>query len=226
MKHKSVVVIFARLPQRGKVKTRLAKSIGTAKALALHNACLQSTAGLVAALPRNIVKQIYFTGSPAAARRAAGRLLLPATLTVCAQRGRPLGARLANALTELLDEGYNRVIFLGSDSPTLPKEFILRAIKALDRKEVVIGPAQDGGYYLIGTRNNFPEMFRKIPWGTERVFHQTLSNLRRARRRIALLPEWYDVDRLEDLKHLQNDVRRSRARRLSPIRTWLREHGL
>lgn len=222
---KTAVVVFARLPQRGKVKTRLAASLGTAEALALHTACLQSTARLAASFPASIEKRLYFTGPPAAARRAARRLGLPESLTINTQRGETLGERLSNALSGLLAEGCQRVVFLGSDSPTLPRERIQRALRALEKHDAVIGPARDGGYYLIGARGLWPEMFRGIAWGTDRAFRQTVERLRRARRRIALLPAWYDVDRLEDLDTLARDVRRSRARHLSPVRNWLRRRG-
>ncbi len=219
---KAAVVVFARLPRRGRVKTRLIPALGATAALRLHEACLQSTARLVAGLPAGIEKRIYFTGTQPAATRAARRLRFPSALTVRTQRGRTLGGRLRRALTELLARGHECVVFLGSDSPTVPRARILQALRALRRAEVVIGPARDGGYYLIGARTVLPEMFDGIAWGTSRTFAQTRARLRRARRKLALLPPWYDVDRPADVARLRAAVRRSRAPHLKPLRAWFR----
>ena len=217
----AAVAMFARLPRRGEVKTRLAATIGEDSALALHSACLASTASLVASLPEKIHKRLYLTGTQEEAQQTARELELPPALAVHTQRGETLGERLNHALLELLGDGFDRVIFIGSDSPTLTPDILLHAIGLLEKHDAVIGPAQDGGYYLIGARGFWPEMFWDISWGTEHALRQTLENLQRAGRRVAKLPEGYDVDRLEDLERLTREIHRSPAQHLTPLLGWI-----
>lgn len=222
---KSAVVIFARLPQRGRVKTRLAPALGAEAALALHIASLQSTARLVAGLPPDVTKWIYFTGSRREAARAARTLRLPKSLRINVQPRGDLGKRMQRSLRDLLRQGFRQVVFLGSDSPTLSRRLLRRAFKALERHPIVIGPARDGGYYLLAAREVVPEIFTGIDWGTEQTLQQTLRRLRRARRKVTLLPLWYDVDRPADLPRLRAALRRDRAAHLQPLRAWFRLYG-
>jgi rSAM/selenodomain-associated transferase 1 len=217
----AAVAVFARLPRRGEVKTRLAASIGEDSALALHTACLASTASLITSLPEEVHKRLYLTGTQDEAQETARALGLPTTVTVHTQRGETLGERLNHALLEILSDKVERIVFIGSDSPTLSPEILLHALDLLEKHDAVIGPAQDGGYYLIGTRGFWPEMFREISWGTEHALRQTLDNLQRAGRRVAKLPEGYDVDRLEDLERLTQDIRREQAQHLEPLLGWI-----
>ena len=220
---KAALVIFARHPS-GRVKTRLVPPLTPAQARGLHRACLESTVRLAASLPRAVDKFLYLT--PASRRALQGErvLRLPRALRRRRQRGRDLGARLEAALRELLGGGYRRVVFIGADSPTLPLPQLRQAFAALEQGGAVIGPARDGGYYLIGLRTRpgeAPPIFRGITWGTARAFQQTRARLRRARRKTVLLPLWYDVDVPADLERLRGDVARSRAAHLAPLRAWL-----
>lgn len=217
----AAVALFARLPRRGEVKTRLAATIGEDSALALHTACLASTASLVASLPEDVHKRLYLTGTQEEAQEIVRELQLPPSLAVHTQRGETLGERLNHALLEILAAQVERVIFIGSDSPTLSPDILLHALELLEKQDAVIGPAQDGGYYLIGARGFWPEIFRDISWGTEHAFRQTLDNLQRAGRRVAKLPEGYDVDRLEDLERLTHDIHREPAQHLEPLLNWI-----
>jgi len=228
-REKTAIVIFARQPEYGRVKTRLAATIGPEAALSLHIACLQATTKLVATLPKGIAKYLYLTGTPEIAHRTAQRLKIPPSLQTRTQTDGDLGTRLSHALATLLRQGHRNVIFLGSDSPTLSRERLREASRALEQgriendtiNDAVIGPAQDGGYYLIGTNAYRPEIFQAIDWGTENAFQQTMARLQQARCRVAQLPTWYDIDRLEDLQRLDQDVRRGRAHHLRPLRAWL-----
>ena len=224
---RTAIAIFARLPAKGRVKTRIARALGPQRARELHRACLQSTALLVDSLPRGIDRFLYCTGKPERARLAARRLGLPNSLQVREQAGGSLGRRLAKALEALLGEGYERVLFLGSDSPTVSRRSLLRAAGALDYSHAVIGPAEDGGYYLLGARVFRPEMFSGIDWGTDRAFEQTRAGMRKAGLRVTVLSQWYDVDRPDDLLKLKRDVRRQpRLARYSPLRNWLKRQKL
>ena len=112
-----------------------------------------------------------------------------------------LGRRLSLFFVQRFVEGARRVVVVGSDSPTLPLPYIDDAFSALDDADVVLGPAMDGGYYLIGLREPMPELFERVDWSGERVLRQTMERMGDARR-LALLPPWYDVDRRVDWEML------------------------
>lgn len=213
------MVIFARHPS-GRVKTRLLPALTAEQALRLHWLCLYSTARLVVSLPKSIARWLYLT-PPKPGRRVF--LHLPWGLRTRRQRGRTLGTRLRRAFEELVAGGYQRLVFIGSDSPTLPGSRLRQALAALGHAQAVLGPARDGGCYLIGLRGDTPrggEVFRGIAWGTRRAFRQTLERLRRAGQRTVVLSPWYDVDVPADLRRLRRDLRRSRAAALAPLRAW------
>jgi glycosyltransferase A (GT-A) superfamily protein (DUF2064 family) len=136
-----------------------------------------------------------------------------------------LGARLRRAFGWLWAEGCGRVVVIGSDSPALPGRRLVQALAALHRADAVLGPARDGGFYLIGLRKprgRSPQLFRAVDWGTARACRQVRAELRRGGLRVQLLPVEFDVDRPEDLRRLKRFVRRSRDRRLAPLRRLLR----
>ncbi len=184
------LVVFARAPVRGQVKTRLARSVGDDAALALHLAFVSDVCGL---------------GRGVADRRVlavAGALdgFPPAPdLTIVAQEGAELGARMANAIARYVGDGP--VCIVGSDSPSLPREYLVEAFERLKEADVVLGPSTDGGYWLIGARRPAPELFGGIEWGTPSVLTATLERLKDAR--AALLPFFYDVDEAADLALLR-----------------------
>lgn len=221
----AALVVFARWPERGRVKTRLVPPLTPEQALGLHVACLESTARLAASLPASIDKWLYFTppSGGASARARASGLRFPRVLRVRVQRGRDLGARLQSAFAELWGKGYRRVVVIGTDSPALTRRRLRRAFAALRRADAVLGPARDGGYYLIGLRatsEKLPSLFRGVAWGTRRALRQTQARLRRAGLRCALLPLGYDVDVVADLARLRGDLRRDPRAHLEPLRHW------
>lgn len=219
---RSAAVIFARHPS-GRVKTRLIPQLGVRGAQEFHRACLQATARLAASLPRAVDKFLYLTSPTSTEARGAARSLgLPPRLRVRVQGSGDLGARLARMFARLWKEGRERVVVIGSDSPTLSRRRLRDALAALRRADAVLGPARDGGYYLIGLRRTAKKkLFDGVAWGTRRVFAQTLRNLRAAGLRVQLLPLGYDVDTPADLQRLEREVLRRRLRHLAPIRKWL-----
>ena len=118
------------------------------------------------------------------------------------QRGEDLGARMAHCFHEAFSKGFHRVVLIGSDLPDLPAEIIDEAFTSLEKIDSVIGPAYDGGYYLIGfNKGSFtPEVFSGIEWSTETVLQKTLDILKNQKRTVHHLPRWGDIDTLEDLK--------------------------
>jgi glycosyltransferase A (GT-A) superfamily protein (DUF2064 family) len=118
-----------------------------------------------------------------------------------------MGERLRNALDFAKQRGASRPILIGSDSPTLPPHLLSMAHRALGTHDVVLGPAIDGGYYLVGLSKPAPALFRDIDWSTDRVLQQTLTHARNENLRVFCLPYWYDIDTAADLQRLQCDVR-------------------
>ncbi len=123
------------------------------------------------------------------------------------QRGADLGQRLQDTFRRLFARGFRRVVVIGSDSPTLPVVILKGAFASLERaSDVVLGPAEDGGYYLLGATRLLPRMFEKIPWGTERVMRATLAALDRCGARTIVLSPWHDVDRPRDLEWVRREL--------------------
>jgi hypothetical protein len=129
---------------------------------------------------------------------AGGFILVP-------QRSGDLGRRLALAFRDLLQLGVGPVVVIGSDVPSLPTSVLAQALSSFEdpRLDGVIGPSEDGGYYLIGLRKPCPELFRSIAWSTSRVFEQTMLRARAQRLRIRVLPRGWDVDTPDDLQRLR-----------------------
>jgi rSAM/selenodomain-associated transferase 1 len=192
---------MAKVPAAGHVKTRLCPPLAPAEAAQLARCFL---------LDR--IDQLRDAGAGDALvafappqGEAAMRALVPAGIRLVPQAGTDLGARLDRVLTDLLAEGYAGAVAIDADSPTLPTAYVSRACEALatGAADVVVGPCEDGGYYLIGLRRPAPGLFADIPWSTSAVTRETLDRARRAGLRVTLLPTWFDVDRGPDLARLQ-----------------------
>lgn len=206
-------VLYARVPRRGDVKTRMLPHLDPDEALALHVALVEDSLGLLrdAAAGADAVPYVAFSEpwEPAAdgpdhrLSRAIGDIaLLP-------QRGGDLGDRLRHTCDDLLDRDHAGVVVIGSDSPTLPPERLVHARAALRQEaEVVVGPTDDGGYYLIGVARRLPGLFDGIAWGTGTVYADTVAAARRIGVRADILPFWYDIDRPDDLARLYRETHR------------------
>jgi rSAM/selenodomain-associated transferase 1 len=124
-----------------------------------------------------------------------------------AQRGEDLGARLTNCFSDLFEMGYERVVIIGGDSPTLPMEIVEHAFDSLDdAQSVVLGPTVDGGYYLIGLQQLHSSLFEGVAWSSPQVLAQTRERIAQAKLTLLELPEWYDVDTPEDVTRLQAEL--------------------
>jgi hypothetical protein len=129
---------------------------------------------------------------------------------------------MRNAIEEQLRAGAEKVIIVGSDSPWMGRERIARALRLLDKTDVVLGPSEDGGYYLIGSRQLVSKIFSEIPWGTAAVMPQTLRALRATRTTFRLLKRDFDLDRPEDLRRVKRMAARGTLRAPALTR-WVRE---
>jgi uncharacterized protein len=194
----SSIVIFARAPQLGEVKTRLGKAIGAERALALYEAFLDDTCALTQGLgARRVLAVAGDVDHPRIAHLAKSQ-----RLTVEEQGDGDLGDRMARAIARHVERGP--VLIIGSDAPTLPRAHLHQALDELMANDVVIGPSDDGGYYLIGARVPVPELFVDVHWSTAEVLPTTLQRL--AGRSSLVLPPWYDVDSAEDLERLRGEL--------------------
>jgi uncharacterized protein len=197
---KVAVAIMAKAPRAGGVKTRLCPPLRADEAAALYRCFLLDKIEAVGALA-DAHPVIAYT--PEDAHAEVGALAPGFALAV--QRGPDLGARLYTTLSGLLGAGHPAAIAVDSDTPTLPVEFLQQAVGLLSRPgpDVVLGPTEDGGYYLIGVRAAHRELFDDVPWSTSEVLQATLRRAATAGLRTACLPPWFDVDTAEDLERLR-----------------------
>lgn len=200
---KEILAVFARAPVLGRVKTRLSPPLTADEALALHRALVEDTLEALGRLERPAMSRLLLLSEPL---KRATDLDVPREWSIGTQSSGQLGEKLASLFYTSFRRGVERVVVLGSDSPTLPLEAVGEAFERLASKDAVIGPAEDGGYYLLGTRVWIPELFQNVAWGSSKVLEQTLSKLQRTGRSHDLLVPWYDVDRAEDLERLREEV--------------------
>ena len=189
---KNLLLIFTRNPELGKVKTRLAKSIGDRNALEVYKLLLNKTKE--ATLKLNCDKAVYYS-----VKIRENDIWDAAAYQKQQQYGNNLGVKMQNAFKEAFKKGYEKVIIIGSDLYDLTSEIIENAFKKLDTNDVVLGPAKDGGYYLLGMKKLHLNIFENKDWGTETVRASTLKDLEKDT--VHLLEELNDVDVVEDIKN-------------------------
>jgi rSAM/selenodomain-associated transferase 1 len=202
-REKRCIVMFVKYPEKGAVKSRLAPVLDEGLIVSLYESFVRD---LLATLERSGYPfRIAFT--PADRKEEISRRFGP--WDGFPQTGTDLGERMKNAFRDCFADGFTAVVVIGSDIPDLPPEIFAEAFAALESQGAVIGPAADGGYYLIGFRKEtfVPGMFEGIAWSTERVLTETLGRLVRAGLGVHRLPPRRDVDTVDDLRDL---VRRHR----------------
>ena len=187
------IILFAKAPWPGKVKTRLHGCCTPAEAAALYRGFLLDSAALLRVSGAQL--KVVACEPPAAQEELAG-LLGREGLVFVPQPQTDLGGRLSQLFAWAFGQGMERMLALGSDSPSLPAGCLDEALQLLSEREVVIGPSTNGGYYLIGLRQPAPELFADIAWSTGQVLAQTIERM--GSRSLGLLPIWYDVDTPQD----------------------------
>jgi rSAM/selenodomain-associated transferase 1 len=199
MQNTPLILLFIKEPVAGRVKSRLSAFLGADAALALYRCfVLDMIASIEASgIPFRVCFHPHDAG--AAIRQWLGR-----HLAYQPQEGADVGERMEHAFRQVFAEGCPRAVLVGSDIPDLPPSAFSDAFRALDDHDAVIGPARDGGYYLIGFRTDtfLPEVFRDIEWSTAEVFSKTMQILDRSGQQVLQLPLWRDVDTLDDLRDL------------------------
>jgi rSAM/selenodomain-associated transferase 1 len=200
------LVIVGKPPEPGFAKTRLVPPLSAEAAAALYRGFLLDSVGLGHALGWERITVVHPRGGgPALAA------LLPRGVCLLEQFGQGLANALTQAFTTHLADGFDRIVLISSDNPTLPARFIEQACAALDTHDVSIGPTTDGGYYLIGLRAPHLGLFEAIDWSTARVYRQTVARAERLGLQVRSVPEWYDVDEPIDLERLRRDLATSAA---------------
>lgn len=187
---KNALIIFVRNPVLGKVKTRLAEGIGDEKALMVYRHLLQHTHAITVNLP--VTKFVYYAGS-------LNKNDLWNGFEKRLQLGNDLGERMKNAFTELFETGFKNICIIGSDCYELSSDILADAFEKLNKAEAVIGPASDGGYYLLGINKPVPEFFIDKNWSTDTVFTDTLKDASALNLSLYQLPMLQDIDTETDL---------------------------
>jgi uncharacterized protein len=216
----SAIIIMAKQPRPGKTKTRLCPPFTPDSAAALFEALLKDTIHLVNGQPG---VQLAVAISPPEAMGYFQSITPPGALLLPVE-GANIGECLEKALAELLGMGFPKAIALNADGPSLPPAYLAQAVQALDEHEVVLGPDEDGGYYLIGFRGECAPVFHDVLWSTDQVLQKTLAHTARLGVKTALLPEWYDVDTPADARRLHAELTRLPDARLPHTRLFFARH--
>ncbi len=209
-----LLILFAKAPEPGYVKTRLTPFLSKIDAAKLQEAFIKDLLDTTQTLTTTDAMQSAIACAPAIEHpffQACGEKY---NLRFILQKGKDLGERMHNAFLWGFENGFEKIVIIGCDSPTLPRDFIRQAFEKLSKTDLVLGPSLDGGYYLIGAqqipkekRKNFSSLFSGLTWGTESILIKTLERLNTQKDDYDLLPFWYDIDRPSDLTFLKEHLK-------------------
>jgi len=221
---RKLLIVMAKEPVPGQVKTRLFPQVSPQEAAHLYLCFLHDTMKEMSAL-EGIDLAIAYT--PGRAGETFASIALKGFL-LFAQHGKDLGERLCNIFMEKLGKGYDAVSIINSDSPDLPRSLVVESFRLLsDHADVVFGPCDDGGYYLIGMKKICPELFRGISWSMGNVLSKSLEIARKSGIKTALLPPWNDIDTFQDLLTFFNKYKKlPQGRHWAGKKTFLFLSGL
>ena len=199
--------VMAKAPLAGAVKTRLVPPLTEQEAAKLNVCFLRDMAANIASVSETEAASGLVVYTPPGSESAFDRVL-PEGFKLLVQRGTSLGERLYNATDDLLRKGYGAVCLINSDSPTLPRSALVRAIELLANEgdRVVLGAAEDGGYYLIGLKHAHRSLFNEIAWSTSEVLARTRQRAAEIDLPVEMLPSWYDVDDADTLNRVCEDL--------------------
>ncbi len=229
LSHDSLALMFVKAPVRGQVKSRLAAALGEDTALELYR---NFALDMLHAMDGAGIPSIIFFHPPDAENEVAS--WLGKQRSYQKQHGTDVGERMEEAFRRVFSRGCSRAILVGRDLPDLPGGLLIDALNALTDHDAVIGPAEDGGYYLIGFRSDsfLPEVFHGIHWSTDSVFRTTINLLGRENRTVYRMHPWRDVDTIQDLWALRDRNRGTafeKSRTMSCLanignRIWVKEN--
>jgi hypothetical protein len=222
----NALLVIAKRPAAGQTKTRLTPPLSAAQAAALYECFLKDTLVLMQTACALADAQPIVLYLPAGAQ-AYFRTLAPQAHLLL-QRGDNLGQRLDNAIADCLALGYQRVVVMDSDSPTLPVASLAQAFAVLaDGAEACFGPCADGGYYLVGARTPIPHLLREVQMSTDHVLADTLALAKSANTSVGLLAPWHDIDTHAELERLIEELRETHPPQAAAVaahtRAWLQK---
>lgn len=204
----NTIVIFVKAPVAGKVKTRLCPPLSHEQAAALYRAFVRDTLAAARKVARARLEIAY---QPAAAYPDLRWLGPDADTPYFVQKGAGLGKKLVHAFEQAFRSGARKAVVLGSDTPHIEPAAVREAFRLLEGHDAVLGPAADGGYYLVGLKRPIPALFAGVSWSTPRVLRQTLDRAQRCGLSYRLLPECRDIDTFADLESLMRPSHGSRS---------------
>jgi rSAM/selenodomain-associated transferase 1 len=187
---KNLLIVFVKNAKLGEVKTRLAKTIGDKGALKVYKHLLEITENVTNQMFCD--KHIYFSDSIIDENWIKSSKFI--------QKGADLGEKMQKAFDYGFNYGYEKIILVGSDLPEISTSIIWQGFSQLEKKEVVFGPAEDGGYYLVGMSKSYPCVFQNKKWSTSGLLKETLCELKLKKAQVSLLQTLNDIDTFDDLK--------------------------
>ncbi len=216
----TAIIIFTKFPVEGKVKTRLAKNMGNKFAVSFYRKCAEHTFKELVKVKETGSELFLFCSEENEIEQVmkwAGN-----NFNYYSQQGDDLGLKMYNAFDTMFKIGYKKVIIIGTDVPDVSMKIVRSAISVLDNYSVVIGPANDGGYYLLGFKSKLIDLFSGIEWSTNSVFDNTIEKLNRSKINYFMLDELTDIDTLEDL---QNWLMQYKGDATHPIKVFLESYN-
>lgn len=205
--NEKALALFLKYPEKGAVKTRIAKALGDDFTLKLYTCFVADVLEISSSIAADTVMLYSLTDN------AKNKDCFAEEKHVCLpQQGADLGRRMHNAFRDICRQGYKKVVLIGSDVPDLPPAYIEKAFQGLADHELVLGPSIDGGYYLIALRAATVDygIFREVPWSTSQVLQQTLENIHQLNITYSMLPWWSDIDEVNDLRRFYNIHKKDR----------------
>jgi rSAM/selenodomain-associated transferase 1 len=216
----TAIIVFTRFPVEGKVKTRLAKNMGNKFAVSFFKACAEHTFKELLKVKETGSELFLFCSEENEIELV--KQWTENNFNYYSQQGKDLGLKMYNAFNTVFKKGYKKVIIIGTDAPDISMNIIQSAISVLDNCSVVIGPANDGGYYLLGFKSKLVDLFSGIEWSTDSVFDNTIEKLNNSKIKYFMLGELTDIDTMEDLqywlKHYKGDA-------AHPIKVFLESYN-
>jgi rSAM/selenodomain-associated transferase 1 len=189
------VIVFARYPLHGKVKTRLGKTLGYEFATRFYKAMAEHTFNVCLSLPEEYDLYLFCDDAKIFSEKWAG-----SRFSGNLQKGKDLGDKMKNSFKILFNKGYEKIIIIGTDCPDISPEILINSFKELSHNDITLGPSTDGGYYLLGMNMYHPFIFENIVWSSEHVFRSTVKKISDNRLSLYLLPELIDIDTEVDVR--------------------------
>ena len=202
---RTCLVIFAKEPEKGRVKTRLLPNLSKSECVDLYKAFLKDVINMARRIKCDTKIIAYESSRPPSFLKYIGR-----GFKFYKQRGRDLGERMHNAFKFVDDKESCRTMIIGSDSPDLLPCFIETGFRKLNKSDVVLGPSQDGGYYAIGLKNVCRDVFKGVKWSSSQVLTATVKNAKKLEKKTALLRGWYDIDDMKSLMYLKSILKKNK----------------